>query len=141
MQKLATLSLVFVLALMTLSAEEGKKEKKAKVKKEKPVPEEISLVGTLVKNEQPPAAAEEAPADGEKKKKKKVKKLPPFSLTLEDGTSVMIPKNATKKNNVDLEPFVDKKITLKFSGFKKTKKEKTTYMIKTIISAEVAAAE
>lgn len=53
MQKLATFSLVVVLALMTVSAKEAKGEKKAK--KAKPALEEISLVGTLVKNEQPEA--------------------------------------------------------------------------------------
>lgn len=62
-------------------------------------------------------------------------------MTLEDGTSVAIAEGQLKKNSVDLEPLVDKKITLTFSGMKRTKKDKTMYMIKFVTSATEVAAE
>lgn len=123
MQKLATFSLVVVLALMTMSAAEKK------AKKEKPALQELSLVGKLEAN---------VVADDADEKAKKMAKAKPYTLVLEDGTKVVLSAGSVKKNKVDLSVLVDKKITLKFLGLEKTKKDKTMYMVRTIVSAEAA---
>jgi predicted transcriptional regulator len=109
-----------------------------KAKKKKPALVDIELIGTLKKAAPPKVEA----ADAAKVAGKKKKRVPsPYSIDLEDGTTVKISKRCLKGlGKVNVDDFVDKKVTMKGTGTTRKVKDKTTYRYVKVSSIVAAGA-
>ncbi len=113
------------------AAEEG--EKKEKKKKKRPALKEITLVGTIAKQEKAP-------------KKEGGEPVVTYLIEVADGAAVKLPKVKPPKKKagedgeapaaINLEEYVDAKVTLVGMGMEKKKGDKTITMIKKITSVE-----